>query len=183
MLAAPLLDPDPLRRLPAAAATALLQVANWWQVLAGEPYFEAAKGPAVFSHLWSLAVEAQLYLVWPIVLAVLLRRRSPARWALALAWGSYALMALLHEPYGDPTRVWVGTDTAAGPFLLGATAALLVPPARPREAPGRHAGVLLDVLATVAVAVVVWFTLAVDDFEPVAYQGGLAAVGVASPPW
>lgn len=180
VLASPWLDPDPLRRLPVAALTALLQVANWWQVLAGEPYFEAAKGPAVFSHLWSLAVEAQLYLVWPLVLAVVLRRRSPARWVATLAWASYVLMAVVHQPYADPTRAWVGTDTQAGPFLLGALAALLVPPARPREAPGRHAGVLLDVVATAAVGVLAWFVVAVDDFEPFAYRGGLAAVGVAS---
>lgn len=180
VLASPWLDPDPLRRLPAAAVTALLQVGNWWQVLAGEPYFEAAKGPAVFSHLWSLAVEAQLYLAWPLVLAIVLRRRSPARWVATLAWASYVLMAVVHEPYADPTRAWVGTDTQAGPFLLGAVAALLVPPARPREAPGRHAGVLLDVVATAAVGVVAWFVVAVDDFEPFAYRGGLAAVGAAT---
>jgi peptidoglycan/LPS O-acetylase OafA/YrhL len=169
-----------LRRLPAASATALLQVANWWQVLADEPYFDAAEGPAVFAHLWSLAVEAQLYLVWPLVLAFVLRRRAPVRWVVAMAWCSYALMALVHEPYGDPTRSWVGTDVQAGPFLLGAAAALLVPPRQVREAPGRHAGPLLDAAGTAAVAVVVWFTMAVDDFEPFAYRGGLAAVGVAS---
>lgn len=180
LLASLVVDAPALRRLPAAAATALLQVANWWQVVADEPYFEAADGPAVFAHLWSLAVEAQLYLAWPLVLAFVLRRRSPARWAVAMAWCSYTLMAVLHEPYADPTRSWVGTDVQAGPFLLGAAVALLVPPGHVRAAPGRHAGPLLDAAGTAAVAVVVWFVLAVDDFEPFAYQGGLAAVGVAT---
>lgn len=173
-------DATALRRLPQAATAALLQVANWWQVVADEPYFDAAAGPGVFAHLWSLAVEAQLYLVWPLVLAVLLRRRSPAWWTVTLAAGSYLLMALLHEPFADPTRAWVGTDAQAGPFLLGAAAALLVPPSTPRRAPGRHAGLLLDAIATAALGVVVWFTVAVADFEPFAYRGGLAAVGMAT---
>jgi peptidoglycan/LPS O-acetylase OafA/YrhL len=180
LLVAPLLDAGALRRVPAAAIAAIAQVSNWWQVLAGEPYFAAAEGPAVFAHLWSLAVEAQLYLVWPLVLAALLHRRTPVRWTLGLAAGSYLLMAVLHDPYTDPTRAWVGTDVQAGPFLLGAALALTFPADRAREAPGRYAGAVLDVAGTVALAVLAWFTLAVTDFEPFAYRGGLLAVGVAT---
>lgn len=123
-------------------AAALGYVANWRQMLAGQSYFESLLGPNPLQHTWSLAVEEQWYLLWPLAVALLLivSRRWPglARLPLILiGFGvvvSAALMAALYDGV-DPTRVYCGTDTRAQQLLVGAGLAMLL--ARRRvDAPG-----------------------------------------------
>ena len=56
----------------------LFYVANWHFIMAGTNYFSAAAQPSPLSHMWSLAIEEQFYIVWPPVVLVLLTRRSAA---------------------------------------------------------------------------------------------------------
>ena len=90
-------------------------------------------------NLWSLAVEEQFYLLWPLAVLVLVRvvRRPEARAAAALGLGllSAALMAVRLDP-DSPTRVYLGTDTHVMGLMLGAALAFAWPP---RTAPGRPA--------------------------------------------
>ena len=87
--------------------------------------------PPVFQHLWSLAIEEQFYLVWPLLLLGLLRAvgRHRARSAASSSLGGGRLvcvwMAVLFEPAMDPSRVYYGTDTRASGLLLGAALALV----------------------------------------------------------
>src|SRR4051794_28685319 len=75
----------------------LFFVANWHDILNGVSYWDRGLAPSMFAHTWSLAVEEQLYLVWPLAVAAILRRRrgpsaqTVARWALAAAGVSAAL--------------------------------------------------------------------------------------------
>lgn len=105
---------------------------NWWQIATGASYLESME-PSLLTHLWSLAVEEQFYLLWPLVLITLLvrlRRRQP-RTAVAMlaALASALAMALLYRG-GDPTRVYVGSDTHGYGLLLGAALALARPPSQ-----------------------------------------------------
>ena len=90
-------------------------VANWRLVLTDEAYFAAVASPSPLRHAWSLAVEEQYYIVFPLLLAVLLRVLG-RRWlpvALGLmALGSALWMAHLHVPGLDPSRVYYGTTPA-----------------------------------------------------------------------
>lgn len=112
-------------------APALGMVLNWTKIFANESYFAAAGNPSPLTHYWSLAIEAQFYLVWPPVLALLLRRGASRkvvrRGVLALALVSAALMALLYVPGADPSRVYYGTDTRAFSLLLGCWLAFVWP--------------------------------------------------------
>nr|WP_267127699.1 acyltransferase family protein [Demequina silvatica] len=99
---------------------------NWLLIASGQGYAAAAT-PHLLENLWSLAVEEQFYLLWPLaVLAVVafggtMRR---AAWAAAvLALGSGAAMAALVPAGGDPTRVYMGTDTHAFGLMIGAALA------------------------------------------------------------
>ena len=98
---------------------------NWLEIAAGSDYF-AATSPQLLMNLWSLAVEEQFYLVWPLaVLALLAVTRRPearAAAALGLAVVSAALMALLLDP-AHPTRVYYGTDTHVTGLMLGSALA------------------------------------------------------------
>ncbi|HSO65959.1 MAG TPA: acyltransferase family protein [Ornithinibacter sp.] len=98
---------------------------NWLEIAAGSDYF-AATSPQLFMNLWSLAVEEQFYLLWPIAVLLLLTlvRRPEARAATALgiAAVSSVLMAVRLDPE-SPTRVYFGTDTHVMGLMLGAALA------------------------------------------------------------
>ena len=98
---------------------------NWLEIAAGSDYF-AATSPQLLMNLWSLAVEEQFYLLWPLavlgLLAVTRRPEARAAAALGLAVLSAALMALRLDP-DSPTRVYYGTDTHVMGLMLGAALA------------------------------------------------------------
>ncbi len=97
---------------------ALTYVTNWFLIVIDQSYFATVERPMVFQHLWSLAIEEQFYLLWPVLLLVLLRVSRDRQWAAAIvvtAGGIASLvwMAVLFQPAMDPSRVYYGTDTRA----------------------------------------------------------------------
>ncbi|MFD9208980.1 acyltransferase family protein [Streptomyces sioyaensis] len=132
--AAAVLRPNRLESISGSLLSAATFTNNWWQISTHASYFASFGPPPLFEHLWTLSVEEQFYLLWPLTLLALLRlmRGRAARTALVLALvaASATAMALLHEPGVDPSRVYFGTDTHAFPLLIGAALALLRPTAR-----------------------------------------------------
>ena len=127
---------------------ALGYVTNWYLIVDQQSYFELVGRPPLLQHLWSLAIEEQFYLVWPLVLALLVGRlhrvgisgsSSAARLPLRV------LMAVLWQPGSEPTRVYYGTDTRAAGLLIGAALAFVWAPwsAAQRNA-GRRLALGLD---------------------------------------
>ena len=132
------------RSSPGRSGPRSTYVTNWYLIVSDQSYFAAVERPLVFQHLWSLAIEEQFYLVWPVLLLGMLRlfrgRVLPmAGLITAGAIASLVWMAVLFEPAVDPSRAYYGTDTRASGLLLGAALALLwkpghvVPPATPRS--------------------------------------------------
>ena len=112
---------------------ALTYVTNWFFIVTEQSYFALVERPPVFQHLWSLAIEEQFYLLWPLLLLGLLRlfRGRPKPIAAVVALGAVASMvwmAVLFEPAMDPSRAYYGTDTRASGLLLGAALALVWKP-------------------------------------------------------
>ncbi|GAB2707304.1 peptidoglycan/LPS O-acetylase OafA/YrhL/lysophospholipase L1-like esterase [Microbacterium marinum] len=126
---------------------------NWVAIASGSAYFGAGSfdstSPELLRNLWSLGVEEQFYLLWPLLLpAVLLLRRWRVAFAVALAAASAVWAAVL---VGDGvTRVYYGTDTHAYGLLLGVALAFVRPASRTRGVPGAVGA--LAVAALVALA-------------------------------
>ena len=143
------ISPDLLVQLPAQLAGTLTFSYNWVAIFLGDSYFEQMS-PRLFTNMWTLAVEQQFYLVWPLVVLVLwkLPRRARPWLALALAAASVTVMAravsaaYLAAGEGavgglgggavDLTRAYMGTDTHSFGLMAGATLALILgSPLRP----------------------------------------------------
>ncbi len=173
---------DQLRSLRADGLASLFYVANWRFVLSGQSYFALFTLPSPMRHLWSLAIEEQFYLVWPLVVLACLRVGRGSRTVLAGVCvagigASIAVMAMLYEP-ADPSRAYYGTDARAHTILVGALLALLLARRRART---RSAGWGLHLPGMVAAAACVWAWVNVTDQGSGMYHGGslLFAIAVA----
>ncbi|MGH8982247.1 MAG: acyltransferase family protein, partial [Acidimicrobiales bacterium] len=121
------------------ALSAIFYVANWHFVLSGSNYFAQTALASPLTHTWSLAIEEQFYLLWPlVVLATLRLARRPLRalwWASVIGAGASGLeMALLARTGASVTRLYYGTDTHAQSLLVGTALAVALFGLRHRQA-------------------------------------------------
>ena len=162
---------DDLTKTRGDAISSLFYYTNWHEIIASHSYFAAVGRPSLLQHLWSLAVEEQFYVVWPLLLVpglVLLGRKWFMLVVAAGIAASAAEMWLLYAP-NDPSRVYYGTDTRAQLLLMGIMLALAWPVFE------RLRGRLLlplDLAGCAALAGAVLLFYRIDDFSPTIYQGG-----------
>jgi peptidoglycan/LPS O-acetylase OafA/YrhL len=181
-----------------AALSALFYFSNWWQIAASGNYFVATGAVSPLTHTWSLAVEEQFYLIWPlVVLAVLHLSRTFARGlrvllvvSVAGAIGSAVEMAALYHPTANITRLYFGTDTHAQSILVGSVLACVMTmvqrrrglPGMAPEARSAPARLILVVVGLAGLAGTLALTYALQGTSPVAYRGGffLSALSAAA---
>ncbi|QTE28889.1 acyltransferase family protein [Pengzhenrongella sicca] len=171
------------RDVPAALA----YVSNWVTIGADESYFETTGRPPLLAHLWTLAIEGQFYVLWPLVV-LLLARRFPGRrrlaWlALAGAGLSTAAMAALAVRGGmpiphDPSPAYLGSATHAMGLLLGAALGAVWAPWRADPGARPRSPWALDLLGGAGVVGLVLAFWRFDELDPALYRGGFAAVSV-----
>jgi len=159
-----------LARTRGDAVSSLLYYTNWHLILANHSYFVRMGNPSLLQHLWSLAVEEQFYVIWPLLLVpglVLIGRKRLPYVVVAGIAGSAALMWILYKPT-DPSRVYYGTDTRAFLLLMGILLALVWP----HIARLRRALPLLELLGVSALVATVLLFRQMEDFNPTLYRGG-----------
>ncbi|MCA2212134.1 acyltransferase family protein [Jidongwangia harbinensis] len=143
--------PDLVRTTRSDGPWVQLNLVNWHLLAESAGYWDRFGAARVFGHLWSIAVEEQFYLVWPVLVLLLARsgRRADgpvAAVAVLVSGASLAAMIALVDP-ADPSRVYTGTDTRAFSLLLGALVATgPVRTALARVAAGPRAGAVPAVL-------------------------------------
>ena len=159
---------------------ALTYVSNWYLIVSGASYFQEMGRPSPLAHLWSLAIEEQFYLVWPLVVAgalAVMRRIQLLYVVLAAALGSTVLMWALADPI-DPSRAYFGTDTRASGLLIGAALALVWRPSRLRTDTGPGAPYVLDAAGVGALLLLLVWIHTKTDFDMGMYRGGFLVVDV-----
>jgi len=130
---------DAARQVAADVLASVFYVNNWWYIVADQSYFEFIGRPPLLKHLWSLAIEEQFYLVWPlVVLAAAAVGRSAARTRLivggtAAVGAGVSIWAMVRLYDGtDPSRAYYGTDARMHTILIGCLLAVVVVHWRPR---------------------------------------------------
>lgn len=164
---------------------ALAYVSNWHLIFHQVSYFESFGPPSPIGHLWSLAVEEQFYLVWPLLLIGMIRLIRPTRGKLALltlavAAVSFAAMALIYESGSDPSRVYYGTDTRAFGLLIGAALAIIWPSSRLTTMLSKQSSIKLDMVGVCGLMVIFYMIFKTDDYDESLYRGGMVVLSVAS---
>ena len=159
-----------LARQRGALFWGLFYGSNWFQIARHQSYFDANSRPPLLRHLWSLAVEEQFYIVWPVLMVVIIklfRQRLPQiGMAFAvLALFSALLTAILYDP-ANPNRAYLGTDTRAAGLLFGAAMAMVWRPYALARGPLKDRGRLMSLIGLGGIAILV---LAMTRFHDVTY--------------
>lgn len=175
------LAPQSFHRLREDVPAALFYFTNWLYIWRDIPYFERWASPPLLQHLWSLALEEQFYLIWPLILWASLRLWKVKRgvfpskvwllFPLALAALSAGLMGQIMHTTGDTARAYYGTDVRAAGFLLGGALAVLCPLARPKSLRprGKMAAAVAGGLGAVGL---LWLYASAHEFVPWLYPWG-----------
>lgn len=170
---------DLLQEVLAAA----FYTSNWYLIFHQVSYFESFGPPSPLGHLWSLAVEEQFYLLWPLLLGLGLRCIKQRKWIIggtvAAALVSAAAMALIYIPGHDPSRVYYGTDTRAFGLLVGAVLAMVWPSGQSEKLSAKKM-LALEATGSMGLLVVILMIVTTNQYQTSLYQGGLLLFSVAA---
>lgn len=164
--------------------SAIFYVSNWWYIFHHVSYFSQYGVQSPFLHLWSLAVEEQFYLVWPILLLFGLRFLRTRGWLfLLIILGSIAsalAMAFLYQPFMDPSRVYYGTDTRAFSLLIGAALALLMIRQKPVQKSTKKISWSFDAVGILSLLILLLVMVFSNEYQPTLYQGGMVFLSLVT---
>ena len=178
--------PDTMRRLLGDTPFALFGGMNWWLVFRQTDYFEAIGRPPLLQHTWSLGVEAQFYLVWPLILLLVLRyfgkNKIPAAALLIAAFSGIALLVVsmqIDAASGSKvSHVYFGTDTHSIGLFLGAALAVRWIPQNLEETVSRKAQDFIDGIGIFGFLGIIAAFLFIDETDPTLYKLAFPLAGI-----
>ena len=160
------------------ALSSFFYVSNWWYIFHQLSYFDSFNAVSPLKNLWSLAIEEQFYIIWPVLLIVGMKwiktRAHLPMITFGLALVSALWMVILYSPDTDPSRIYYGTDTRAFALLIGCSLAFVWPMQRLSSRNllpiGRR---ILHIAGFGSFAIFLICVYAVDEFDRFLYQGGM----------
>ena len=178
--------PDTMRRFLGDTPFALFGGMNWWLVFRQTDYFEAIGRPPLLQHTWSLGVEAQFYLVWPLILLLVLRyfgkNKIPGAALLIAAFSGIALLVLslqIDAASGSKvSHVYFGTDTHSIGLFLGAALAVRWVPQNLQETVTRKAQDFIDGIGIFGFLGIIAAFLFIDETDPTLYKLAFPLAGI-----
>ena len=178
--------PDTMRRFLGDTPFALFGGMNWWLVFRETDYFEAIGRPPLLQHTWSLGVEAQFYLVWPLILLLVLRyfgkNKIPGAALLIAAFSGITLFVVSLQLDSASTskvsHVYFGTDTHSIGLFLGAALAVRWIPQNLQETVTRKAQDFIDGIGIVGFLGIIAAFLFIDESDPTLYKIAFPLAGL-----
>lgn len=178
--------PDTMRRFLGDTPFALFGGMNWWLIFRETDYFEAIGRPPLLQHTWSLGVEAQFYLIWPLILLLVLRffgksKISGAALIIAAISGVTLFIVSLQVDAANTAQVshvYFGTDTHSIGLFLGSALAVSWVPQNLNEKVSTKAQDFIDGIGVLGFLGLITTFLFIDQSEPTLYKIAFPLVGV-----
>lgn len=171
-----------LNNLREVVVSSLLYVNNWWQINHGLSYFDRFGNESPFTHLWSLAVEGQNYLIWPLLFILLMKlvknRGTIFKIVIGCSLLSALLLAIWYSPGADPTRVYYGTDTRLFSIWMGSALAFIWPSTHLKKEIPKKAKRVLNLAGGLSFIGLVITFFVLDDHLSFVYYGGMLLVSL-----
>ncbi|WP_343225998.1 acyltransferase family protein [Paenibacillus sp. ACRRY] len=177
-------DLERLLSLKGDFISSIFYVNNWYLIFHEVSYFESYGPASPIGHLWSLSIEEQFYVVWPILVLIGLkfapRRGKLVLLILGLAVLSALAMALMYVPGTDPSRVYYGTDTRSFAILIGAALAVMWPSWKLGENISPGARTALDLVGALGVLFIIIMFHRMNEYDDALYQFGFLLLSLVT---
>ena len=178
--------PDTTKKFLTDAPFSLFGGMNWWLVFNHQDYFENSGRPPLLQHTWSLAVEAQFYLIWPLILLLVLRffgkKLIPAAALIIAATSGIALMLVSFQldaaNSSKVSHVYFGTDTHSIGLFLGAALAVSWIPQNFHDSVSRRAQDFIDGVGVFGFLGILSTFLFIDETKPTLYKLAFPLAGI-----
>ena len=178
--------PDTIKRLLIDTPFSLTGTMNWWLVAHHQDYFESIGRPPLLQHTWSLAVEAQFYLIWPLILYFILKRLGkkviPAASLIIAAASGVALLLLSFSldasNASKVSHVYFGTDTHSIGLFLGAALAVSWIPQNFTINVTKQAQNFIDGVGVIGFIGILSCFLFIDETQPTLYKIAFPLAGL-----
>ena len=178
--------PETMRRFISDSPFALLGGMNWWLVFRHTDYFDTIARPPLLQHTWSLGVEAQFYLIWPLILLLVLRQfgkaKIPGAALFIAATSGIALLLVSFEvdaaSASQVSHVYFGTDTHSIGLFLGAALAVSWVPQNLQEQVNRRAQDFIDGIGVIGFVGLLGVFLLVNEGDPTLYKLAFPLAGL-----
>jgi peptidoglycan/LPS O-acetylase OafA/YrhL len=178
--------PETMRRFVSDSPFALVGGMNWWLVFRQTDYFDSISRPPLLQHTWSLGVEAQFYLIWPLILLLVLRQFGKAKIpGAALFIAAISGIALLLVSYevdaanaSQVSHVYFGTDTHSIGLFLGAALAVSWVPQNLQEQVNRRAQDFIDGIGVIGFVGLLGTFFLINESDPTLYKLAFPLAGL-----
>lgn len=176
-----LLKSDNIIRVKHDIIAAIFYVSNWWYIAKDVNYFEQFSFMPL-KHLWSLAIEEQFYIFFPVILVTLLLTIKKRYKIGFIFWGvsiiSLGLMMFIYSINGDHSRVYFGTDTRLQTLLLGVILAFLWPPFKLKNDSPKVVKYVIDSIGSLSFIVLILLFFIINDETNWIYDGGFYLISI-----
>ena len=174
-----------LAALKYQAVTGFCYVINWYFIFQGKSYFEITDRPPLFGHLWSLSIEEQFYLIWPLLLIFALKFGKNRRILVVvlcsfIATVSIILMIVKGQASPNDARAYFGTDTRIYSLMIGSILALVFDQVKRLANSGRFFKSIFEILGIISLLVIFCFSFILTGGELWVFRGGLPGASIAT---